>query len=125
VYYCTVNKEKALHFYEDTTVSCISDTIFYFSLETVLAWRAVQFECGKPLLLVYCHVPYQHCALVSNRLKIYIYILCTFLFGCQHQNEVCIVTDVSLILNVYMYNDKKLFLPIKTFSYAEKLTFKF
>jgi len=80
VYYCTVNKEKALHFYEDTTVSCISDTIFYFSLETVLAWRAVQFECGKPLLLVYCHVPYQHCALVSNRLKIYIYIMYIFVW---------------------------------------------
>lgn len=98
MYYCTVNKEKALDFYEDTTVSCI----FYFSLETVLTWRAVQFECGKPLLLVDCYVPYQHRALVSNRLKKkYIYI-CTFLFGCQHQNEVCIVTDVSLILNVHV-----------------------
>lgn len=45
------------------------------------------------------------------------------LFGRQHQNdEVCIVTDVSVTLNVYvfMYSENKLFLNnIKTFSYSE------
>lgn len=32
MYYCTVNtKRKALDFYEDSTVNCILDAIFYFS----------------------------------------------------------------------------------------------
>lgn len=82
-----------------TLLSAVFQTLFFtLVLETVLTWRAVQFECGKPLLLVDCYVPYQHCALVSNRLK----YICTFLFGRQHQNEVCIVTDVSIILNVHV-----------------------
>lgn len=58
-----------------TLLSAVFQTLFFtLVLETVLTWRAVQFECGKPLLLVDCYVPYQHCALVSNRLK----YICTF-----------------------------------------------
>lgn len=82
-----------------TRLSAVFQTLFFtLVLETVLTWRAVQFECGKPLLFVDCYVPYQRCALVSNRFK----YICTFLFGRQHQNEVSIVTDVSFTLNVHV-----------------------
>lgn len=78
-------------------ICCIS--FFTLVLETVLTRRAVQSECGKPLLLVDCYVPYQRRrALVSNRFK----YICTFLFGRQHQNGVCIVTDISFTLNVHV-----------------------
>lgn len=128
VNYCTVNtKRKALDFYEDRTVNCILDAIFYFTYRDCASKKYIYINLESCTIwmwetFVTCWLlcPLSTLCTGFYSFKTYMYIM----FGGQHQNDqVCILTDVSVTLNVYvfMYSENKLFINnIKTFSYSER-----